>query len=78
MRPHAAGPKSSHLSGFYGSFECLKSISDIQCPIRKPITMPTASVPKLAFSSYQLGCLAIADFQELFERLNGLSPKLVV
>jgi hypothetical protein len=30
MRPHAAGLESDHLSGFYGSLECLKSTSDIQ------------------------------------------------
>jgi hypothetical protein len=36
--------ESSHLSGFYGSFECLKSISDIQYQTGRPITMPTASV----------------------------------
>jgi hypothetical protein len=28
--PHPAILESGHLSGFYGSFECLKSISDIQ------------------------------------------------
>jgi hypothetical protein len=44
MRPHAAGLESNHLSGSYGSFECLKSILDIQCQTGKPITTPTASV----------------------------------
>jgi hypothetical protein len=29
-RPHAAGLEPGHLSGFYGSLECLKNISDIQ------------------------------------------------
>jgi hypothetical protein len=30
VRPHTAILKPSHLSGFYGSLECLKNISDIQ------------------------------------------------
>jgi len=36
--------KAGALSGFYGSIECLKNISDIQCQTGEPITMPTASV----------------------------------
>jgi hypothetical protein len=44
VMPDAAGLKPSRLSGFYGSFECLKNISAIQCKTGKPITMPTANV----------------------------------
>jgi hypothetical protein len=44
MRPHRPVPKPGNLSGFYGSLECLKSISDIQRQTGKPISMPTANV----------------------------------
>jgi hypothetical protein len=44
MRTHPSRLESSHFSGFYGSLECLKSISDIQCQTGKPITIATASV----------------------------------
>jgi hypothetical protein len=45
MRPHRPEPKPGNLSGFYGSLECLKRISDIQRQTGKPISMPTANVP---------------------------------
>jgi hypothetical protein len=68
---------------FYGSFECLKRISDIQCQTGKPITMPTASVAIKEFAEISflipisLDAWATDDLQEFFERRNGLSPKLV-
>jgi hypothetical protein len=43
----------------------------------QPPALPLKSLPKLAFSSYQLGCLVTDDLQAFFERWNGLSPKLV-
>jgi hypothetical protein len=46
VHSHAAVFESSHLSSFYGSFECLKSISDIQYQTGKPIMVPTANVAK--------------------------------